>query len=326
MKRASLICFGMLLATRAAFADDADATRKATAETLFEEAQSAVAQGKYAEACPKLAESERIDPGIGTQLWLADCYENNGQTATAWITFKGAADAAARKSDEREHVARDRAAALEKHLSRLVIVVPPDVAAIPGLEVRRDGIPMASVLWGSGVPVDPGKHDVSARAPDHREWSSVENIEPGKSVEVVVTLATAEIGSTADTPARTEMKEGASSSPASAGQTQRWLGIGVAGAGVIAAGLATYWSFSAKSAYDDSNANAHCSGSNACDAIGAADRQSAFNKAAAATVSYIAGGVLVVGGLTLYLTAPRSKAIAVTVMPSLGGLSTRVTW
>src|ERR1700735_1999583 len=65
-----------------------------TAEALFEEARSLVAAGKYAEACPKFADSERLGPSVATLLNLANCWEKAGHTATAWATYREAASAA----------------------------------------------------------------------------------------------------------------------------------------------------------------------------------------------------------------------------------------
>src|SRR2546421_315839 len=66
---------------------DASLADKAAAQTLFDEGRKLMAAGKYAEACPKLAESQKLDPGVGTQFHLADCYEKIGQTASAWAGF-----------------------------------------------------------------------------------------------------------------------------------------------------------------------------------------------------------------------------------------------
>ena len=64
-------------------------------------------QGKYAEACPKLEESMRLDSGIGTQFNLADCNEHIGKLATAWAGFLDVAAAAkAASQPDREKVAR----------------------------------------------------------------------------------------------------------------------------------------------------------------------------------------------------------------------------
>ena len=67
---------------------------EAAAEALFDEAKKLANDGKFAEACPKFAESNRLDRGAGTLIHLADCYEKNKQTASAWATFKEAASAA----------------------------------------------------------------------------------------------------------------------------------------------------------------------------------------------------------------------------------------
>ena len=81
--------------------------------------------GKYDDACPKLEESQRLAPAIGTKFNLADCYEHTGRLASAWAAFLSVA-ASAKNANQgaREKAARDRAAALEPKLSRLAVVVP----------------------------------------------------------------------------------------------------------------------------------------------------------------------------------------------------------
>src|SRR4051794_15936451 len=101
-----------------------DAMAKATAEALFADGTRLVARGDYRAACPKLAASQRLDPGVGTGLYLADCYERLGLVASAWAEFRSAsaaARAAGSGEREREQVAADRAKALESKLSLLVI-------------------------------------------------------------------------------------------------------------------------------------------------------------------------------------------------------------
>src|SRR3954466_14533076 len=98
-----------------------NASDKAAAESLFDEGKKLASEHKYAEACPKFSESLRLDSGVGTMLYLADCYEKVGQTASAWGQFREAAAIAKRQNDAREKIARERAARLEPKLSRLSI-------------------------------------------------------------------------------------------------------------------------------------------------------------------------------------------------------------
>ena len=57
----------------------ADPATVARAQALFDEALALMKAGKYAEACPKLEESDQLDPGMGTEYRLAECYESDGK-------------------------------------------------------------------------------------------------------------------------------------------------------------------------------------------------------------------------------------------------------
>src|SRR6266850_8060072 len=137
MRRAALLLsvFGLLGPAAALGQTRAD---KATAEALFGDGRKLMAQGNFRDACPKFAASLKLDPAVGAMLNLADCYEKNQQTASAWAQFREVSSAArAAGSKEREDLARQRAAALEPKLSRLTIIVGTQT-----VRVTRDGAPV----------------------------------------------------------------------------------------------------------------------------------------------------------------------------------------
>ena len=65
----------LLMAPPARAQAPAQGTNKVAAEALFEDGRRLVAAGSFTEACPKFADSERLDPSPGTLLNLASCYE-----------------------------------------------------------------------------------------------------------------------------------------------------------------------------------------------------------------------------------------------------------
>src|SRR6478672_5858918 len=120
MRRASATGFAAL-ATLAAIAASpaahAQTRDPAAAEAFFAEGRTLLKQGRYAEACSKFEASQKLDPGNGTLMNLADCYEKSGRVASAWLSFREAAAAAASASQvARASHARARAASLEPRL------------------------------------------------------------------------------------------------------------------------------------------------------------------------------------------------------------------
>src|SRR3954463_4803863 len=89
-------CFGSAIALAAlvAISPARAQSDKAAAQALFEQGMQLAREGAYATACPKFEESLRLEPSLGSQYYLADCYEHAGRTASAWAHFVEVGDKA----------------------------------------------------------------------------------------------------------------------------------------------------------------------------------------------------------------------------------------
>ncbi len=319
----------------------------ANADALFNAAKAMLDAGQYADACGKFAESKRLAPGLGVTLYLADCYERIGRTASAWTEFKTAEGLARARNDQRADVARGRAQALEAKLDRLTVVVGPTVPRV-GLHVLLDGAPVAPEEWGLPVAVDPGDHVVIASTPDH----------PNRTIPVHVgpenPTATARIDSLDEpaappqapspvTPAASVQPAStpslAASSPAAPeaapttdpGATNRWVGIGVGALGVVGVGIGSAFGLVAQSKKSQSNQQGNCDSTDHCSTAGLGLRKDASDAANVSTVFFVIGGVAIAAGVVLVLTAPHAPSgAALTLspapMPGGGGALVRGTF
>ncbi|MDB4992916.1 MAG: hypothetical protein JWM74_348 [Myxococcaceae bacterium] len=287
----------LLLSTSIARADDETPEKKA--EHLFDEAKELAEKGNYADACPKLEESQKLDPALGTQFNLADCYEHVGRTATAWQLFNEVATAArAAGKGPREKAARGRMATLDPVLARVKVIAP----TAPGLEVKIDAHALTAAELEAGYAVDPGDHAVAASANERKPWTGNVTGKPSATTEItvpeleVIVHPPLDLGmSPAPEPPR--------------GGTQRTIALIVGGVGIAGLAVGGVAGLMAISKHDD--AKARCEDPKRCpDADSAALWTDATSAGTVSTIGFVAGGVALAGAAVLWLTAPSGSSSA----------------
>ncbi len=310
MRRAVLLVGALsVMHASSAQAQTGGASNRAAAEALFNQGRALVASGHLADACPKFEASEQLDPGLGTLLNLADCYEKLGKTASAWAEYREAIPLArAAGSAVRQKFATQRAQALESRLSTLTIRATTRGEEGSTLDIRRDGIPVQAAELGSPIPVDPGPHTVEAVAPGKQKWSSEVQVADASKIIIeipaLLPVASSAAPSGGAEPIVAPPLERAPQP--GAGSSQRTLAVAVGVVGLAGVAVGTVFGLSASSKWSD--AKAHCSAyPYGCDAQSIDAQSSAKSRASISTVAFIAGGVALGGAALLYFTAGRGK-------------------
>jgi hypothetical protein len=302
--RCGWILVAALFVASAASADEPDGTanaeRVAAARALFEEARRLVEAGKLPEACAKFAASNEQLPKIQTLLNLADCYEKNRQTASAWASYNDAIALGRRQGrPEYEEFAKKKTAELEPQLVHMTVTVPAE-ARVPGLAVERDGVRLSEGAWGTPVPVDPGTHVLRASAPKKLPWVSEIEVAPDKSITVTIPAledAAAEVGEPPQIIEKVVVQP-------SFWSPLRVTGVAVASAGIAAVIVGAILGGVAKSTYDA--AKELCRGATiGCPAEAVAKSDNAYTFAGVSTGLFVGGAVAAVGGAALFFAAPN---------------------
>jgi hypothetical protein len=272
------------------------------AETLFKAAKTLRDAGKVAEACTKFEQSKQAAPGVGVSLYLADCYERLGRTASAWSQFREAEKLASARKDKRAEVARAHAATLEPKLNRIVIVVAPAIP-LDHAELQIDGMGAVSrEEWKTGVAVDPGDHVVTLDVQG----------DATRTVAAHVDAATPSLTLTIQDPPRALIVPPPVAPPTTAPPdstvdvappTRRLVGYGLLGAGMVGVGVG------AALLVVRNQSMSNTGGPGGAPQV---DQTATLGS----TIAFAAGGAALVSAVILYLTTPAEKDSALLVVPA----------
>lgn len=288
---------------------------KAAADALFDEAKRLVAAGDFEHACPKFEASLKLVVRVGAKLNLADCYEKDGRTASAWAEFREAAALATRSNDEeRRAFATQRASALEPYLAKLTIKV---AERVPGLTITRDGALVADVSYDTAIPIDPGEHTIQASADGFQPWSQKISVVREKTHTVEVPRLAPEPKKEHPDLTGPNLAVNDDDAVRQRAHGRKVMGVVVGVVGLAAAGAGVALGFIAKSNWQDAHDN-HCNAQDQCDPTGVSQVGDARSLGTIATVTTIAGGVALAAGVVIYLTAPRPHDHAVSIAPVVG--------
>jgi len=305
----SVVLVAWLIGTRsvgAATANDARASastvtrERAIAEALFRDGKALVEAERFEEGCAKFQESQRLDPALGTLLYLGTCYAQIGRTASAWAAFQSAVEMARRVKDpSRESLARRRERDLEAKLSRVLFAVERPVA---GLTIRVDGLALGPGALSTPLPFDPGPHSIEVSAPGKRPWTTTLDLEQGPVTRVVKVAPLVD---------RAALTDGSSPGEDSRPATDRassidWRVPGYAALGLGIAGVAVGTYFGLRAYSQSKDADKSCVGS-VCTQQGLDGHEAARDSATYSNLGFAVAIVgVAAGAYLLYFRSHRA--------------------
>lgn len=316
--RATLVAFlatlsvgGPLALPTAARADAA--FDKSQSSALFKEGRKLLDEGKFDEACPKLAESHKLDPGGGVVLALALCREGQGKLASAVVAYREALFFAKRdKRADRQKVAEQKLAELEPKLSHLTVRVEP-AAQQQGVVVRVDGNVLPVASYGLAVAVDGGSHTVEATATGFSTKSFTLDVGKASDQREVTVPALAPSATPTPTPAPSPAP-----SPPPSDATPRASVLPTVGVGfMVVGGLALVGGavFGFRALGNAKDVAAACPDGVCRDPADVERNDVVKRDARLSDIFLVSGAVLCGAGITLWLVGRPSAPTTVTLSP-----------
>jgi hypothetical protein len=301
VRRLDLFAFAFVMAMSPLVARAQPSENAVAAETLFDAGRADVEKGDFANACPKFAQSQKLDPAAGTLINLADCEEHLGHLAAAWLAWREAVERLP-LDDARLPAVTARRDAIDKRVPRLTIHLRTDVRA--DAIVKKDDVDLPRNLLDVPLPVDPGHHTIVLSANGRIDSRYVAALTEGARETITVELGPPVVaGVPANPPVQTPDDSHASASSS-------WLGWGALAVGAIGIGLGTTTGILAIDRKSEQENN--CFPIHDCTPAGADAARDGRTFATVSTVSFIAGAVALAAGvyLVVFRSPPKRGASA----------------
>jgi hypothetical protein len=285
----------------------------ARAEKLFTEASALIDQKNYVEACPKLEESQRIDPALGTQFNLALCYEKVGKLSRAWWNMQAVehlAHATGKKG--REDAAHEKLVELRPRVSHLVLT-----SADADATVQIDGEAAAREAW-SFYPLEPGDHTIEATAPGKKPWQLRTTVPESTTQGAEVAVAVPALVGVDEAPKKVTI---APPPPSDGTRTLAFVAGGVGAAGLVTAIVTGILILNKKSVADE-KCTPKCVDQDGRDAVSSGKSLVPVN-----VVSWgVAVAGLGVGGYLFFTSQPKLAAARWSPVVNVGAGSASMKW
>jgi hypothetical protein len=293
----------------------AQANNKALAQATYDKARELIKNGKIEEACAAFADSQKLDPALGTLVALGACHEKQGKVASAWAEYleaSGMGDSPAAK------FARDRVDALAVQVPKVRTLLPFDYPK--DATFTLDGNDIALSVLKLDLPIDPGHHTLTIASGTKKGTVSFDATAGAGVVEVKLDFEQAAPQTAPSAGASAATTTPPPSSPSSGGGGDRTIGLVVGGVGVGV--LAVAGVFGVLTLVNDGKRQSEV---NLYNSTGTpADLTSATNYRNTAltfqTLGFITGGVGIVciaTGAYFFLTA-KSEAPKTSLLPYVG--------
>jgi hypothetical protein len=317
----------------------AESDREAAAWVSFRLGRELLAKGAYEAAAREFEESVRLDPGAGTMLNVAYCYELLGRGFRAWTAYRAAAALAHENGKlQWEKAALARSVQVDASLAHIVIDLDEKTDSTE-IDLQLDGVLLPPTIRAKPVPVEAGRHELRASAGERHgsvtfeitkdERGDIRIASPGLEGVPGATPIASAVG-VQPSRARSEPPFAGSESRADRTRaperskllTAAVVATGVGGASLALAGALGLW---AKSTYDGEE----CPAGGHCTSEGVRANSRAYLEAGAASVAAVVGLTALVGA-TIFWTQALAPSREIRVLPVAGpsaaGLSMVGAW
>lgn len=293
------------------------------ADELFRQGREAMEAGDHARALTLLRASHALAPGRGKLLNIALCEERVGRLVAAAQKLREVRDQLP-EGDDRLPIVEEHLRSLSRRIPRLALEIAAEVP--PAAEIVLDGELLPRAALAAELPVDPGRHVVTVKAPGRGARPHEITMEEGRRASLRLTAGPID-GAPLPAPPAPD-----SSPPGASWPAGKIAGVAVGGAGLLAAGVGAALGAAAISKNDASDRTCDERG---CDAGGYALRKESISAATASTASFVAAGIALAGGVALFLTAPRGgpargvaghRPAAAALVVGAGGVSLVIPW